>query len=131
MKYLGLWSPGLRFFFLFEKFVKPCSSPYYILNVCSLIRQLILTNRQHRFGLRNNPDFAVPKVKSIHKGLESLSYLGPKNWELLPLAIKEIETLLHFNASPKKWNPQNCPSVFAKDTCRMLNPLRLIISVNS
>lgn len=102
-----------------------------MVNVRSLIRQLILTNRQHKFGLQNNPDFAVPKVKSTHKGLESLSHLGPKNWELLPLAIKEIETLLQFNASPKKWNPQNCPSVFAKDTCRMLNPLRLIISVNS
>ena len=54
-----------------------------------LIKELILPNRQHRYELRNNPDLAVPVVKSVQKGLESLSYLGPKIWELLPLEIKE------------------------------------------
>ena len=34
MKYLGLWSPGVRIFF--EKFVKPSTTPSYILNVRSL-----------------------------------------------------------------------------------------------
>ena len=53
-----------------------------------LIKELILPNRQRRYELRNNPDFAVPIVKSVHKGLESLSYLGPKIWELLPVEIK-------------------------------------------
>ena len=52
-----------------------------------LIKELILPNRQRRYELRNNPDFAVP----VHKGFESLSYLGPKIWELLPLEIKETD----------------------------------------
>ena len=52
-----------------------------------LIKELILLNRQRRYELRNNPDFAVP----VHKGFESLSYLGPKIWELLPLEIKETD----------------------------------------
>ena len=56
-----------------------------------LIKKLILPNRQRRYKLRNNPDFAVPIVKSVHKGLEGLSYLGPKIWELLPLEIKETD----------------------------------------
>ena len=43
-----------------------------------LIKELILPNRQRRYELRNNPDFSVPIVKSVPKGLESLSYLGPK-----------------------------------------------------
>ena len=51
----------------------------------ALMKELILPNRQHRYEFRNNPDFPVPMVKSVHKGLESLSYLGPKIWELLPL----------------------------------------------
>ena len=63
-----------------------------------LIKELILPNRQRRYELRNNPDFAVPIVKSVHKGLESLSYRGPKIWELLPLEIKETETLSRFKA---------------------------------
>ena len=44
------------------------------------------------YELRNNPDFAVPIVKSVHKGLESLSYSG-----------------LKIRAKIKKWNPENCP----------------------
>ena len=56
-----------------------------------LIKVLVLSNRQRRCELRNNLDFAVPIVKSVHKGLESLSYLGPKIWELLPLEIKETD----------------------------------------
>ena len=74
-----------------------------------LIKELILPNRQHRDELRNNPDFAVAKVKSVHKDLESLSYLGPKIWELLSLEVKETETLLQFKAKIKTWNPQSCP----------------------
>ena len=50
-----------------------------------VIKKLILPNRQHRQELRNKPDFAVPIVKSVCKGLESLSYLGQKIWKLLPL----------------------------------------------
>ena len=70
-----------------------------------LIMGLIRPNRQHWYELRNNPDFAVPIVKSVYKDLESLSYLGPKILELLPLEIKETETLLQFKAKIKKWNP--------------------------
>ena len=53
-----------------------------------LIKELILPNRQRRYELRNNLDFALPIVKSVHKDLESLSYLGPKICKILPLEIK-------------------------------------------
>ena len=80
-----------------------------------LIKELILPNRQRRFDLRNNPAFAVPMVKSVHKGLESLSYLGPKIWELiLPPEIKETEIFSQFKAKIKKWNPENCPCHLCK-----------------
>ena len=58
--------------------------------VPELIKELILPNRQHRYELRNNPDFVVPIVKSAHKGLESV-HLRPKIWELLPLEMKETD----------------------------------------
>ena len=59
-----------------------------------LIKKLILPNRQRRHQLRNNQGFAVSIVKSVHKYLESLSYLGPKIWELLPPEINK-QTLFH------------------------------------
>ena len=61
-----------------------------------VIKELILPNRKHSYKLGNNSNFAVPIVKSVHKCLESLSYLGPKIWELLPLEIKETDTFLQF-----------------------------------
>ena len=79
-----------------------------------LIKELIQPNRQHMYELRYNPDFAVPTVKLLHEVLESLSYLGPKKWKLLPLEIKETETLLQFKAKIKKWNLQNCPRRLCK-----------------
>ena len=79
-----------------------------------LIKELILANRQQRYELRNNSEFAVPIVKSVQKVFESLSYLGPKIWELLPLERKETETLLQFKAKIKKRTPQNCPCRLCK-----------------
>ena len=78
------------------------------------IKELILPNRKHSYKLGNNSNFAVPIVKSVHKCLESLSYLGPKIWELLPLEIKETETFSQFKAKIKKWNPENCPCRLCK-----------------
>ena len=74
-----------------------------------LIKELILPNRQRRYELRNNPDFAVPMVKSVGKDLEILGYLGQKIWELLPVEIKETKTFSQFKAKIKKWHPENCP----------------------
>ena len=79
-----------------------------------LIKELILPNRQRKYELRNNTEFAVPMVKSVHKALERLSYLGPKIWELLPLEIKETETFSQLKAKIKKLNPENCPCRLCK-----------------
>ena len=95
-----------------------------------LIEELILSNRPRRYELRNNLGFAVPIVKSVHKGLESLSCLGPKIWKLSPLEIKQTETFSQFKAKIKKWNPKTVLAVFAKYTCRMLDSFRLINSVS-
>ena len=77
-----------------------------------LIKELILPSKQRRYELRNNQDFAVPIMKSVHKGLESLSYLGPKIWKSLPLEIKKTEIFPQFKANiKKKWN---CPCRLCK-----------------
>ena len=57
-----------------------------------LFKELILPNKQFRYELKSNPDFAMPIVISVHIDLEGLSHLSPKIWELLPLEIKEAKT---------------------------------------
>ena len=70
--------------------------------------------------LRNNPDFAVPTVKSVHKVLESLSYLGPKKWKLPPLEIKETGLFYNSKLRLKSGIPKTVLVVFAKHTCRII-----------
>ena len=60
-------------------------------------------------------------MKPVQKGLESLRYLDPNFWKLVPLEIKETETLLQFKAKTKKGIPKTFLVVFGKYTCRMLD----------
>ena len=39
----------------------------------ALCKNILPQNRQNRYELRNNADFTLPMVKSVHKVLESLS----------------------------------------------------------
>ena len=45
------------------------------------------------YDLRNNNSFKRRRVKSVWHGNESVSYLGPKIWDLVPNEIKESESL--------------------------------------
>ena len=44
----------------------------------------IFQNRTPLYNLRTNSSFAVRPVHSVYHGTESLSFLGPKIWELVP-----------------------------------------------
>ena len=40
------------------------------------------------YNLRGNFNFAVPNVKFVFHERESISYLGPKIWDIVPLELK-------------------------------------------
>ena len=40
---------------------------------------------------------------------ESISFLGPKIWNILPDKLKNATSLEAFKIQIKKWKPQNCP----------------------
>ena len=75
---------------------------------------MIPQNRQNKDELQNNVDFTLPLMKSVHRGLESFSYLSPNIWEILPFEIKQTKSLLEFKAEIKNWNPQCCPCRLCK-----------------
>ena len=51
------------------------------------------------YNLRNTNEFNISLVKTVYNGLESLSYLGPKVWSMLPAECREIESLLEFKTN--------------------------------
>ena len=45
---------------------------------------------QPQYNLRYTSLFSSPLVKSVYKGTESLSFLGPKIWNILPDTYKDL-----------------------------------------
>ena len=53
-------------------------------------------------------------VKSVYDGTESISYLGPTIWNILPEKLKNVENAEHFKTEIKTWKPDNCPCRLCK-----------------
>ena len=58
--------------------------------------------------------FSAPLVSTVFQGTESIFFLGPKIWSLLPENFKNIDSLENFKILIKKWNPENCPCRLCK-----------------
>ena len=59
-------------------------------------------------NLQSNSNFAVSNVKSVFHGSKSISYLGQKIWDIVPLELKELTSLNAFKKGIKKCKPKNC-----------------------
>ena len=69
---------------------------------------------QCQYDLRHNYLFFRPLVNSVHKGTESLSFFGPKIWDVLPDTYKDVPDLNSFKVALRKWRPVNCPCRICK-----------------
>ena len=61
------------------------------------------------YNLRRHPEFTSRAINTVNYGSESLSFLGPKIWEMLPVDLKNSDSLDSFKSGIKKWRPQECP----------------------
>ena len=75
----------------------------------SLLKDIFIENIDPPRNLRNNRSFVIRKVNTTLFGTHSLSYLGPKIWEILPNNLKEIKSLPNFKSAIKAWVPTDCP----------------------
>ena len=60
------------------------------------------------YDLRNINSFKKSSVNSVWHGTESVSYLGPKIWDLVPNEIKKSQSLNGFKFTIKRWVPEGC-----------------------
>ena len=63
-------------------------------------------------AVRGKNDWVLPKVESVNNGLETIRYMGPKIWQLVPEEIKTSKTIATFKEKIKMWKPIGC-------TCRL------------
>ena len=69
----------------------------------------IFQERSVPYNLRGNNPFRCRRANSVYHGTESLAFLGPKIWDLVPDEIKTSENVDIFKNKIKKWIPDNCP----------------------
>ena len=58
--------------------------------------------------------FESRNVHTVHNGTETLSFLGPKIWMIVPIDIKQANTLTEFKRKIRRWKPVNCPCRLCK-----------------
>ena len=68
----------------------------------------IFKKRNVTYNFRKNSTFETRNIKSVYYGSETISFIGPKIWELLPSNIKDSENLNIFKSNVKSWKPENC-----------------------
>ena len=82
--------------------------------ISPVIMDDIFQTREGIYGLRNMSQFKQHCVKTVHFGTESVSFLGPKLWQILPQEYKNIDDIDVFKSRIKGWVPQNCPCRLCK-----------------
>ena len=56
----------------------------------------IFEKRNNVYDLRNPSEFVRPRIRSVFNGEESISYLRPKIWDIIPPELKALETVNAF-----------------------------------
>ena len=69
----------------------------------------ILDKRNNVYDFRNPSEFARRNIRSVFNGTESISFLGPKIWDIALNELKQLETANAFKRGIKKWKLVKCP----------------------
>ena len=51
-------------------------------------------NENYFYSLRSQPDFQIPSINTILKGIETVRYFGPVIWNNIPVEIRSIKKVL-------------------------------------
>ena len=65
-------------------------------NIAPPIFREIFDKRNPNYQLRHTSHFSIPTVRSVNNGTESLSFLGPKIWDIVPTELKNVKSLNAF-----------------------------------
>ena len=84
-------------------------------NYANSLMSNIFDKKNNVYDIRNPSEFVRPNVRSVFNGTKSISFVGPKIWDIVPSELEQLETLNAFKREIKKWKSVNCP-------CRLCRP---------
>ena len=65
--------------------------------------------RNNASNLRNFQEFATKRKRTVKIGLETLNYRSSQLWSTLPENVRQIDSLVQFKESVRKWDCIDCP----------------------
>ena len=71
--------------------------------------------------LSETSQFRTENIKTTHYGIQSVKFIGPKIWAMVPQNIKNSKSLQEFKKLIKVWKPKSYP-------CRMCKKYAVNIS---
>ena len=74
-------------------------------NLSSSLMFELFKIKEIKYNLRRENTLVVSNVRMTRYGLDSISYLGPKIWDLVPDEIKKCSTMIGFKQKIKTWVP--------------------------
>ena len=81
-------------------------------NICPEFMHEVFPTARDAYDFRTEHDLTGHNVRSVYNGTETISFLGPKTWAIIPIEIRNSKSLPKFKARIKKWKPVGC-------TCRL------------
>ena len=72
------------------------------------LADIVKFNENSHITLRKKSDFEIPRIKTERYGNNSLRYLGPPVWNIIPTEITSIKKLSMFKEKIRKWKPVDC-----------------------
>ena len=95
-------------------------------NLSNVTISNIFKKRTLTYNLRSHRDFVRDWVNTRLYGLNSLSYFAPKVWDMIPLEIKNMNSLQKFKTETRKWAPENCSCYLCRPYLQNLGVVELV-----
>ena len=74
-----------------------------------IVSEIFPVRHETFYNTRNNSYFLRPRINTSRFGRETVSYLGPVLWDMIPTEYKNKSSLFEFKNVIKKWTPDFCP----------------------
>ena len=81
-----------------------------------VVSNIFTQNTCHSYNLRLNSQFSRAILRSVLHEIESMSYLGPVIWDIIPDNYKNLPNLVFLKTRLKIGNPEIVLADFAKHT---------------
>ena len=77
-------------------------------NLSPEIMNNVFEAKEESYNLRNATGLKRVGAKTVRYGTETVRFIAPKLWNMIPDAIKSSNSINHFKSQIKKWKPSNC-----------------------